>query len=183
MKNMDTAPEQVTTLKLDLGCGKNKQPGFVGVDAISFDGVDLAWDLRQIWPWADNSVDEVHSSHFVEHLTGQERIFFFNELYRVMKPGTQARIITPSWSHERAYGDPTHQWPPVCGWTYFYLNKAWRDVNAPHVGYDCDFDYMLSGAHDPNDDHVAFRNLETKVIMMQRYVNTTTDLIAVLTKK
>jgi SAM-dependent methyltransferase len=184
---MEAAPEQVTTIKLDLGCGPRKQAGFIGVDTIKFDGVDEVADLRESWPWADNSVDEVHSSHFVEHLDAKERVHFFNELYRVLKPGASARIVTPHWSHERALGDPSHKWPPVCGWTYFYLEKSWRESNAPHVSgpgwYECDFSYTLAGSHDPNDAYVAFRNLETKMVMMQRNINTTTDLIAVITKK
>lgn len=174
-------------MRLDIGCGKNKikveGQEWIGVDAIAFDGVDLVHDMREPWPWDDASVDEVHCSHFLEHLTGQERVHFFNELYRVLKPGAQARIITPHWSHERAYGDPTHQWPPVCSWTYFYLDKGWCEVNAPHAGYACDFTYVLVGTHDPNDAWVAFRNMETKGVLMSRNINTTTDMIATLTKR
>jgi hypothetical protein len=174
-------------VRLDLGCGKNKiqdaENPWLGVDAINFDGVDLVADLREVWPWEAESVDEVHCSHFLEHLTGEQRIHFFNELYRVLKPGATARILTPHWSHERAYGDPTHQWPPVCSWSYFYLERSWRDVNAPHCAYTCDFTYVLTGMHDPNDQWVAFRNLETKQIMMSRNINTVTDMIAVLTKR
>lgn len=186
----------VEPLRLDLGCGKNKiNDGrqWIGVDERNFPGVDVIHDLRQEWPWADGEVAEAHCSHFLEHLTGAERIHFFNELYRVLKPGGQARIITPHWSHERAYGDPTHMWPPVCSWTYYYLDAAWRDVNAPHTDYTCDFMVgprvagdpvtVMAGTHDPNDQWVAFRNLETKQVMMSRNINTVTDLIATLTKK
>jgi len=192
-------PEEVP-LKLDLGCGPNKLEGFTGVDIRPFPGVDRLSDLTKI-PWVlnhaeeggriipgdvplgDESVSEVYCSHFVEHLTGPQRVEFFNELYRVLKTGAQARIICPNWSHERSYGDPTHQWPPVCSWTFFYLNKAWRDANAPHVGYTCDFDHAIVGLHDPNDQWVSLRNMETKIIMMSRNVNTTTDVIATLTKR
>lgn len=171
-------------MKLDLGCGKNKQEGFHGVDSIAFDGVDTVMDVRVTpWPWEDNSVDEVHSSHFLEHLTGPERVEFFNELYRVIKPGAQARFITPHWSHERAYGDPTHQWPPVCGWTYYYLGKSWREGNAPHTGYTCDFDWVLAGSWDPNDIWVSLANQEAKTVRMSRNINTCTDLIATITKR
>lgn len=190
-------------LRLDLGCGKNKQPGFVGVDAIGFEGVDVVANLVETvvpmphpmlrpmqyvaggfksWPWSDNSVDEVYCSHFLEHLTGAERVHFFNELHRVMKPGAQARIITPHWSHERAYGDPTHM-SAICSWTYFYVSNNWYEINAPHAGYTCDFDYLLAAAHDPNDAWVAFRNQETKSVLMSRNINTVTDLYATLTKK
>ena len=34
-------------LKIDLGCGTNKRPGFFGVDRRAFDGVDGVTDLRQ----------------------------------------------------------------------------------------------------------------------------------------
>jgi SAM-dependent methyltransferase len=175
-----------SSIRLDLGCGRNKiNDGrkWIGVDALNFPGVDVIYDLRQPWPWKDGEVDEIHCSHFLEHLTGQERIHFFNELYRVLKPGGQARIITPHWSHERAYGDPTHQWPPVCSWTYFYLDAPWREINAPHTGYKCDFSYVLAGTYDPNDEWVAFRTAEVKQIYMSRNINTVTDLIANLTKK
>ena len=191
-KNETQAVEQVEVppLKLDFGCGPNKREGFKGVDSIDFkdtDGnskVDFLLDIaNDVWPWADNSVDEVHASHFVEHLTGAQRVVFFNNLYRVMKDKAIATIITPHWSHERAYGDPTHMWPPVTSWMYFYLTKAWRDGNAPHAGYNCNFSYNLVGTHDPNDAWVAFRNAETKGILMTRNINTVTDLIAYITKE
>jgi SAM-dependent methyltransferase len=205
LPNGNAASEAPALVRLDLGCGKNKAAGFIGVDTLKFDGVDVACDLSQhLWKFskdahpalklqpttigpdvyilADESVDEVHCSHFLEHLTGKERVGFFNELYRVLKPGAQARFITPHWSNERAYGDPTHQWPPVCSWTYPYLEKAWRDVNAPHSGYTCNFSNVLIGTHDPNDQWVAFRNAETKGVLMTRNINTTVELIATLTK-
>lgn len=179
-------------LRLDLGCGKNKTPEFHGVDSMKFDGVDTVLDLSASikdvmgrtryldWPWANGSVDEVHSSHFVEHLTGPERIHFWNELYRVMKVGAQARVITPYWSHACAYGDPTHQWPPMSEWYALYLNKAWREANAPHVPYTCDFDWTQSGSWDP---WLESRNQETKTFAMTRYINSYRDLIIILTKR
>lgn len=183
-RKLKAAPAPETPIRLDLGCGPRKQEGFIGVDAIAFPGVDVNIDLRKTpWPWKGDSVSEVHASHFLEHLTGAERVPFFNELYRVLKVGAQARIICPNWSHERAYGDPTHQWPPVCTWTFFYINKGWRDQNAPHCGYTCDFDHAIVGMHDPNDQYVALRNMETKIILMSRSVNTTTDICATLIKR
>jgi hypothetical protein len=167
-------------LKLDLGCGKNKQAGFYGVDSIKFDGVDKVFDLREQWPWEDSSIAEVHSSHFVEHLTGKERIHFFNEMCRVLKPEATARIITPHWSHACAYGDPTHQWPPMSEWMYYYLNKEWRDVNAPHVGYTCDFNWVIGASW---EGHLNIRNMEYKQFAMQNYINANRDLIVTLTKK
>ena len=71
-------------LKLDFGCGKAPREGFEGVDRLDF-GQPHKVDLRLAWPWDDGAVGEAHASHFVEHLTGHERIHFVNELYRDRK--------------------------------------------------------------------------------------------------
>jgi hypothetical protein len=168
-------------LKLDFGCGPRKRPGFTGIDQIKFDGVDLVLDVRKTpWPWKDKSVDEVFTSHFVEHLAGAERVVFFNELYRVMKSGAQVSIIVPDWSNDRAYGDPTHQWPPMSRWSFLYLNKDWRTQNAPHCGYTCHFEGPIGGNVEP---WVAVRNEEMKIFASQHYVNALSDLITTLTRK
>lgn len=132
--------------RLDIGCGKNKREGFTGIDQYKMDGVDHVFDLRGSWPIQSDSVEEVNCSHFIEHLTGKERVHFYNELYRVMKIGGKASIITPHWASNRAYGDFTHQWPPVSEMSFYYLSKDWRESQAPHTdkkwnpeGYECNF--------------------------------------------
>ena len=166
-------------LRLDIGCGKTKLDGWEGIDAIDF-GQKHVHDVRKGLPFADNSVDEVRSSHFVEHLTGSERIAFFNELYRVMKPKATAQIITPNWSHSCAYGDPTHQWPPMSQWYPLYLHKEWREANAPHTSYTCDFDHVIAGSWDSS---LELRNPETRSFMMNHYTNGWRDLIVTITSK
>ena len=133
-------------LKLDLGCGTRKQKGFRGIDILQFKGVDYICDLTKRWPLADLSVDEVFSSHFLEHLTAPQRCHFFNELWRVLLPDGKATIVVPHWSTCRAYGDPTHQWPPIGEFLWYYLDRTWRNEHAPHTdienlpwGYACDF--------------------------------------------
>ena len=168
-------------LKLDFGSGPNPAEGFEGVDVLPFDGkVKHVLDVREDWPWAEGSVDEARSSHFVEHLTGAERVEFFNKLFRVLKPGGKFQLIVPHWSNDCAYGDPTHQWPPMTEWSLYYLNKAWRDQNAPHVGYTCDFDwtYGYSLVED-----ATMRNAEWQQFAVGRYRNVCRDLIATLTKR
>ena len=171
--------EEVGKLSVDIGCGPRCPEGFVGLDAIDF-GQKYVHDVRQGLPFKDNSVDEVRSSHFVEHLTGQERIHFFNDLYRVLKVGATAQIITPNWSHACAYGDPTHQWPPMSAWYPLYLNKGWRDAQAVHVGYTCDFDHVVAGSWDQS---LESRNAEHKQFAMNSYTNAWRDLIVTFTKK
>ena len=168
-------------MKLDLGAGINKKEGFIGVDSRGFPGVDVVADLTKPWPWADETVDEVHCSHMIEHLTAEQRIFFVNELYRVMKKGAKATIVTPHWSSTRAYGDLTHQWPPVCEMWYYYLNKDWRAVNAPHNdGYICDFDATWGyGLH----ESLLARNPEFQQFAINFYKEAAQDLHATLIKR
>lgn len=171
-------PEARPPLRLDIGCGKTTPEGWEGVDALDF-GQKHVHDVRKGLPWlADSSVDEVRSSHFVEHLTGTERIAFFNELWRVMKNGATALIVTPNWSHACAYGDPTHQWPPMSQWYPLYLHKDWRAANAPHAPYTCHFDHVIAASWDAN---LEPRNQEFKNFAINNYTNSWRDLIVTLT--
>ena len=165
-------------IKLDIGCGKTPSEGFIGIDAIDF-GQKHVHDVRKGIPYKDNSVAEVRCSHFVEHLTWDERVPFFNELYRVLKVGAVAQIITPHWSHACFYGDPTHK-APMSEWYPLYLNKGWRETQAPHVGYTCDFDYVVAGSWDPR---LQGRNPEFTQNAMNTQINGWRDLIISLTKR
>lgn len=160
LRNGPVQPVEVAPplLKVDLGAGTRKREGFLGCDSHAFPGVDVVMDLTKPWPWPDNSVEEAHCSHTLEHLTNHqdkwERVHFFNELYRVLIPGGKCTIIIPHWASARYYGDPTHK-EPFSEWGWLYLNREWRmgnpekgqGANAPHDditnsphGYSCDFD-------------------------------------------
>ena len=178
---MSTQASAQALLKLDLGCGTRKRPGFLGVDSQPWPGVDVVADLRAQWPWPDASVGEVFSSQFVEHLEAAERIHFANELYRVLAAGAKATIITPHWANARAYGDLTHKWPPVTEFWYYYLHKQWRDANAPHNDfYRCDFDFAV--------DYVLGKELMAKsdaekVFAVNNFKDAAQDLVVYLTRR
>lgn len=176
-------------LRLDFGCGPNPKDGFTGVDITSFDGkVEIVADITAVNFWERferDSIDEAHASHFVEHLTAVERIAFFNGLWRAMKPGAQAAIIVPHWASGRAYGDPTHQWPPVSEMSLFYLDKEWRAGNAPHTdaanwkpGYDCDFTATWGYAVHPT---LGGRNPEFQQFALSYYKEAASDMHATIT--
>lgn len=176
------------TVKLDFGCGPNKREGFIGVDAIKFKGVDVVLDIaNDKWPWKDGSVNEAHASHFVEHLTAYERVHFVNELYRVLEADGKFSMVVPHWASQRAYGDPTHQWPPVSEFWFYYLNKEWRKANAPHTdhefnkdGFNCDF--LIVSGYSMREDIVT-KNEEMRNFALQNYKEVALDLIAHFTKK
>lgn len=193
-----TALTSLAPLRLDLGCGPNCREGFIGVDRIAFnDRVAHVIDLgRAPWPWQENSVDEVYSSHFLEHLTALERCHAMNELHRVLKPGRWANgkpdggfavFIVPHWASCRAYGDPTHQWPPLGEFWTWYLDKGWRAANAPHTDaantpgmYSCDFEFVNGQAWSPT---LNVRNDEYKAFAMANYKEAVADLHIHLMKR
>ena len=187
MCSSDLEETKSEVIKLDIGCGKNKKEGFIGIDQYAMDGVDVVMDVRQTWNYEDNSVDEIHCSHFIEHLTANERVKFFNELHRVLKPGAKATIITPHWASNRAYGDPTHMWPPVSEMMFYYLSQEWRDTQAPHTdfkwnpeGFTCDLEATWGYGINPA---ISTRNQEFQMFAMQNYKEACTDTIATVTKK
>lgn len=168
--------------KLDLGCGPNKiAPDWIGADCRSFNGVDVVTDLTKKWPWENASIDEVHCSHFIEHLDANERIHFVNELYRILKPGAKATIIAPHWSSCRAYGDLTHKWPPVSEFWFSYLSTEWRTSNAPHNDqYKCNF--KCTWGFSLRQD-VLIRNQDYQFYAMTNYKDVLQDVIATFVKE
>lgn len=169
-------------MKLDLGCGRDKKPGFIGVDVSPDCAADIVHDLTVApWPFADGSVDEVHCAQFFEHLDGRQRIAFMEELYRILRPGGVATLITPYWTSVGAVQDPTHQWPPVVENSYLYFNRRWRDDNRiGHYAIRCDFDFRFAFVY---AEAWAQKSPEEKAFARQHFVNVVTDLHVHLTRR
>lgn len=187
-KTASPVPVPEVPLRLDLGCGPNKRAGFTGVDTIKFPGIDVRLNLNEpVWPWTENSVEEIHCSHVIEHFDAVERVHVYNEMFRVLKVGGKATLIAPHWSSGRAYGDPTHKWPPVSGFAFFYLLASWRRQNAPHsdfanwpLGYKCDFDATWGFSVHPQ---IAARNQEFQQFALNFYAEAAQDIIVTLVKR
>lgn len=95
---------------LDLGCGLNKKEGYIGVDKTAYEGVDLQQDLRftQL-PFKSQEIDGVYTSHFLEHLTFEENLWLFNEIYRILKTGGVFDIIVPHGFSYSGMADLSHK--------------------------------------------------------------------------
>lgn len=187
---------------LDLGCGQNKSTVeqlfmqgvitnqqkdnaiVVGIDMYKCEGVDKVFDMTKApYPFKDNSIDGAFSNHFLEHLTGKERIVFFNEMWRILKKGARMRHIHPCYTSVRAIQDPTHAWPPIAPESYAYWQKDWRDANKlGHYLGNCDFDVVVynSGLHDPIWSTKVKEQQDFATI---HYFNVIQDLVADMTCK
>lgn len=95
-------------IRLELGCGPNKPDGFIGVDKLPLDGVDIVYDAENgLGFLPDSCVDEISSSHFLEHITNFEELM--REIHRVLKPGGIHKVVVPHFSNPFYYSDYTHK--------------------------------------------------------------------------
>lgn len=93
-------------MKLNLGCGNKKREGYVNVDACG--EPDVVCDLSVFpWPWADGSVDEVFSEHFLEHVQDYEKTIL--EIHRILKPGGVIWFKVPHFRNPMAIWH-LHKW-------------------------------------------------------------------------
>lgn len=56
-----------SAVRLHLGCGIQRLPGYINIDCMKTPATDLVCDIRKL-PYEDNSVDTVESYHVFEHI-------------------------------------------------------------------------------------------------------------------
>ena len=147
----------INPVRLDLGCGQRPAAGFAGVD-MYHPAAEYRFNLLRFpWPLETGSVDELRSSHFVEHIPAcyvsgssipQDEsdidlwCAFFAECWRVLKDGGEMHVIVPYLKSHRAFQDPTHR-RFLCEASFNYLNRAWRVRHGlNHYLGDSDFDIL-----------------------------------------
>lgn len=93
---------------LDMGCGKKKREGTIGVDFSSRHDADVIHDLDVFpYPFENKSVDCVYLDNCLEHLSSPLQVM--EELYRILKAGGEVVIMVPYFRSRWAYNDPTHK--------------------------------------------------------------------------
>ncbi len=91
---------------IDLGCGRHKLPGALGVDFLDLPGVDVVANLNERLPFEDSSYDVVHANQVFEHI--QNMIELVGECHRILRPGGLLVIHVPYFRSSWAAIDPTH---------------------------------------------------------------------------
>lgn len=145
-------------VRLDLGGGQHPAPGFDCVDLNAPNPAHRVDLFRFPWPFADSSVDELHCSHFIEHIPnrdvteadmldpsrvefiGQDMLLaFFDECWRVLKKDSWMHLQWPALQSVRAFQDPTHRrFIPLE--TFSYLSDVWRKSQSlDHYRVRCNF--------------------------------------------
>lgn len=93
-------------IRLNLGAGPKKWPGFVSVDlANNWSGVepDVVADVTGTLPFSDGYADQVHAYHLLEHLDRWKAPEILAEWTRVLKPGGLLVLEMPCFDKICAY--------------------------------------------------------------------------------
>lgn len=99
-------------LKLNLGSSDDLRPGYQNVDVAP--PADVIADLRERWPWADSTVDEIYAHDVFEHIDNETHrgqrgiIWCMNEAHRVLKHGGILDLAVPCLPGIAPWVDPTH---------------------------------------------------------------------------
>ena len=93
---------------LDLGCGKKKRTGTIGVDYSDQHSADVIHDLNVFpYPFESDSIDQVYLDNVLEHLNKPMQVM--EEVHRITKLGGKVKVIVPYFRSRWAFIDPTHQ--------------------------------------------------------------------------
>ncbi len=116
-----------TPVVLELGCGRGKKPGHIGIDIVDFPHVDIVADLEEGLPFLpDDSVDEIHANSLFEHIRNFEALL--RDITRVLRKGGLARVFVPHFSNPYFYSDYTHK--RFFGlYTFYYFAAAERQLS------------------------------------------------------
>jgi SAM-dependent methyltransferase len=130
--------------ELLIGCGNNPEKrikhgdinsGWKDLTRLDIDPAckpDVLHDLNVTpYPFADNTFDEIHAYHVLEHFgrQGDWKGFFeqFGEFWRILKPDGYLCALVPAWDSPWAWGDPGHTRVITRGTLAFLSQKVYED--------------------------------------------------------
>lgn len=96
-------------MRLDIGCGSARLEGYTGVDA--FVNTDIKADMWQI-PLGSESVEEIYSSHALEHVSMGFVPPTLKEWFRLLVPGGKLTLLVPNFDYVAKYWltGPDREW-------------------------------------------------------------------------
>ena len=121
-------------VRIDLGCGKKKRAGSIGVDWSDQHDADVVHDLNVFpYPFESSIFDEIYIDNTLEHLDDVVRVM--EEIHRICKPGGFVKVIVPYFRSVWACVDPTHK--------HFFTVESFSYYDPDHV--ICQrYDYTLT---------------------------------------
>jgi predicted SAM-dependent methyltransferase len=86
-------------LRLNLGCGANKIPGYINIDTEKSTNPDLVHDfVTAELPFSDSSAAEILLFHTIEHISKKLHKKVLLDIWRVLRPGGRLLISYPEFT-------------------------------------------------------------------------------------
>lgn len=131
--------------RLDLGAGRNKARGCIGVDVVPLPGIDIVADLNGSLPFRSESVDEILCSHTLEHLEAPVRTL--EEFHRVLKSGKSLHLRLPHYTNNVGF-QPFHR---------HFFSITWLDVTDESTYLGVEFSYCTRARFKIIERHVTLQ--------------------------
>jgi hypothetical protein len=118
-------------MKIEIGAGTKPTPGYVHVDAVVFDEVDVIDDGRTLSKFEDGVAEEIFSHWFFEHVARHEVKPMLANWQRVLAPGGKIRVVTNNHeAHNRCLAEGQITWKE---WSYLiYGNRPGYTIGDLH---------------------------------------------------
>lgn len=166
---------------LNVGSGvdykaSDEKEHWVNVDANPATEPDLVCRAEELSSnFEPDTFDEVHLIHVWEHC--KDLLKVMEEIWAVMKPGGKLVVVTPDWTNEQAFADPTHE-HVITPTTYAFICYPIYEANAQtgsrmsQLFPECDFD-VKRRALIPIKDGDRYKDEE---FARRHYMNTAEEL-------
>lgn len=163
---------------LDVGCGNNPQDGCIGLDLLHYENCDVQGDATRI-PFEDESFDKVISSQTLEHLSYEQIVSVFEEVWRILVPGGTFTFDVPAG--ETWKEDPTHETPWRFKTIVYFLTReeverlGWDPEVFPDYNRDKNFSFELESRDADawiTSENLLLRALSVIVQRLSSYLTT-----------
>ena len=116
-------------MKIEIGAGTKGHDGYIHVDAIQLEGVDVVDDGRTLAAFDEGVADEIFAHWFLEHVARHEVPSMLAHWKRVLRPGGTVRLVTNNHeAHNRCVAAGEITWEE---WSYLiYAVENKRSYNV-----------------------------------------------------
>lgn len=156
-------------MKLYLGAGKDRREGYKHADIYPFEGIDDVFDATAegLWPYGDNTFDEVFTQDFLEHINPTRKVHVINEIWRILKPGGVMEHWFPNAGSRNDFGSPSH----IAHWNlqqfeHFDVDSYRYNVDHEYEGFIGSFRKVLAEEVNPlTEKTFEITNGEEKIVV------------------
>jgi len=120
-------------MRIEIGAGTKPTPGYVHVDAVAHEGIDVVDDGRTLRSFGDGVAEEIYSHWFLEHVARHEVRPMLEQWKRVLAPGGRLHIVTNNHeAHNRCLAAGEISWQEWSYLIYAVENKRGYGVWDVH---------------------------------------------------